>query len=626
MKVVRILSPLPWSTWILCLFLLGLSGCGSTITTRIESAPGHALKEDLRTVPQIDATWAQAVPSDLVRWAGSDPDRLRDAARILLQRAGKQKSSSNRGRGEWALAACDLAWKSLIASPQPASHWHDHPTTRESASIYRDALTLFISENAKVLASGQGTFTFETPVGPIAVTPQFVNSPRFETGYFDTLIPAEYVETTGFNERLSIPGLGTPLVGVRERTRARAQEMQFQVPGTGVHIALGSLARFKERGPGQSTMELDFYDLDQSPSARLRGQKVPLAADFTAPMALSFVGTNDLRVGIHALFNLNAGFGNDGVYLTEPFDPHRTPVLLLHGLFASPLVWRNVVAECMEAPEIRKNYQFWYGFFFAGMPVTPSAALIRAHLAAIRQAGDPAGTSRASKTMVVVGHSMGGVIARALATDIGHHYWETLTNQPFDDVPMKPENRETIRSWFFWKPATDINRIIFLATPHLGTTMAENIFVRFAESIIEGPKSLFEFNKFITAGGVLVPDNNNLKSFTKPFTKAFAGILTGVDSLSPEAPLYRAFARAPLVKGITTHSIIGDRGRGDSPQSSDGVVDYWSSHLDSAESELILPSTHELQRDPQCGAEVQRILLENLGLERPVSRSPDQLR
>jgi hypothetical protein len=37
------------------------------------------------------------------------------------------------------------------------------------------------------------------------------------------------------------------------------------------------------------------------------------------------------------------------------------------------------------------------------------------------------------------------------------------------------------------------------------------------------------------------------------------------------------------------HSIIGDRGKGDTPNSSDGVVPYWSSHLATAKSEKIVP-------------------------------------
>jgi hypothetical protein len=68
----------------------------------------------------------------------------------------------------------------------------------------------------------------------------------------------------------------------------------------------------------------------------------------------------------------------------------------------------------------------------------------------------------------------------------------------------------------------------------------------------------------------------------------------------------------PMAKRIPYHSIIGDRGRGDTPNSSDGVVPYWSSHLDGAESEKIVPSGHGAEHSAQGIAEVLRILHEHI--------------
>jgi len=63
---------------------------------------------------------------------------------------------------------------------------------------------------------------------------------------------------------------------------------------------------------------------------------------------------------------------------------------------------------------------------------------------------------------------------------------------------------------------------------------------------------------------------------------------------------------API--SVPYHSIIGDRGKGDSPNSTDGVVPYWSSHLDGAKSELIVPGPHGSCELPQTIAELDRIL------------------
>jgi hypothetical protein len=76
----------------------------------------------------------------------------------------------------------------------------------------------------------------------------------------------------------------------------------------------------------------------------------------------------------------------------------------------------------------------------------------------------------------------------------------------------------------------------------------------------------------------------------------------------------KAINTLPLTPGIPFHSIMGDRGRGDTPNSSDGFVPYWSSHLDGAQSEKIVPSDHSAQQNPEGIAEMRRILRLNAGL------------
>ena len=57
------------------------------------------------------------------------------------------------------------------------------------------------------------------------------------------------------------------------------------------------------------------------------------------------------------------------------------------------------------------------------------------------------------------------------------------------------------------------------------------------------------------------------------------------------------------------HSIIGNRGKpGPLADSSDGIVPYWSSHMNRALSEVIVPGPHGLVNYPQNIAELKRIL------------------
>ena len=79
-------------------------------------------------------------------------------------------------------------------------------------------------------------------------------------------------------------------------------------------------------------------------------------------------------------------------------------------------------------------------------------------------------------------------------------------------------------------------------------------------------------------------------------------------TLSPNNRFVRQINKIPIARGVTYHSIMGDRGKGDTPNSSDGVVPYWSSHIDGAASEKIVPSGHGAHEDPEGIQEVIRIL------------------
>jgi hypothetical protein len=83
---------------------------------------------------------------------------------------------------------------------------------------------------------------------------------------------------------------------------------------------------------------------------------------------------------------------------------------------------------------------------------------------------------------------------------------------------------------------------------------------------------------------------------------------TSIDTLSPQNRFVRTLNKLPISDRIPYYSIMGDRGRGDTPNSSDGVVPYWSSHLDRAQSERIVPSGHPAHQNKQGMEEVDRIL------------------
>jgi hypothetical protein len=88
----------------------------------------------------------------------------------------------------------------------------------------------------------------------------------------------------------------------------------------------------------------------------------------------------------------------------------------------------------------------------------------------------------------------------------------------------------------------------------------------------------------------------------------------GIDNLKPDSLFTLALKDSKWDPRVTVHSVIGDILRAGRTNGTDSVVGYWSSHVDAAESELVVRADHlGLHKSSAAIAEVRRILLEHLG-------------
>ncbi len=595
--------------------VVGLTGCGSTIVTRIHPRDvlvRSSIGQDERKAWRIEKRAGIApgrardfgtTAQDLARWAGADPDRLALAAEALLDTPARGPER----RAGFSLSSLELAWRSLQSSGVPPSQWLESPTTRRTIVIYNAALDRFVSLNADELAGGFADRDFWTPLGVIKVSTEFLAHPPYRAGYFDAFILADHVSVRGTGERMRTNGLGVALVGARKRMPEREEEMLYQPAGKGVFAPFSAVAEFDTRRRAR----IELIDLNRQSEIATAGGMIALSGDFTAPFALSFRGVNDLLLGISGLFNIEKREKDAGLYLSEPFDPDRIPVVMLHGLSSSPLVWRTIVTRLMADPVIREDYQFWYVYYPTGMPIPASAALIRDDIAAIRRRYDPRGTSIASRHMVLVGYSMGGVIAQILSTSSGNRFWDAIATVPFDQAPIDSDDRAELRKLLFWKPIPGLDRTVFIATPHRGTRFADSRLAGIGSRLVRLPADVLQFQVRVLS---------TLSEFLQG-DLATVGVVNGINSLSPSAPLYRALEDAPFAPGLKYDSIMGDRGKGGGINSTDGIVGYWSSHIDGAESEIIVPTNHEAHLHPNTIAQLRRILISNLRRQEGVRAS-----
>jgi hypothetical protein len=251
-------------------------------------------------------------------------------------------------------------------------------------------------------------------------------------------------------------------------------------------------------------------------------------------------------------------------------------------------------------PVIRKNYQFWFFSYPTGFPYPLSASVLRRRLDAINEHHPD------HKEIVVIGHSMGGMIGRTLITDSGMKLWNAIYEKPPAEIPFSAETRKVMSESLIFKPRTDISRVIFASASHRGSNIASNFLGRLGSRAIGAPADLW-------------PDEPEVLTLARPNTTGanLRRMPNSIDFLKPDNRFVSTLASIPTAPGIPYHSIIGDRGRGGNldhrwPVSTDGIVPYWSSHLEGAESELVIPSHHWTNHHPQGIAEAGRILREHL--------------
>lgn len=440
-------------------------------------------------------------------------------------------------------------------------------------TVVRDAKLNPWTQPVRVGANGEFTLTWKRDPRP-----------EWNLALYD-LIPADELDFKGtyVKDHVTKEGIGAPLVAKRELTAQQASAF-FTPPY--IYYSVTATAQFEG-----SRCVISINDPLAAESVHVGGHNYPLAANFTASYALLLAREKPQKLGFARLLRPQEYAATARVARLEPYNPHKTVLLVIHGLMDTPATWVPMLNDLRGDKDIRRNYQFWFYSYPSGYPYPYSAAILRQELDAIER------KFPLRKPMVVIGHSMGGCITRTLITDTGTKLWIEAFGHSPAETEMPADSKRLLEEAIIFKHRRDIGRVVFMSTPHRGANLASNWIGRIGSMLVRTP------TKLLTVGRTL---RESLT--TDPAALHLKRLPNSVDTMAPNNRFVMGINTIPITKGIPYHSIIGDRGRGDSPNSSDGVVPYWSSHLDGARSEKIVPSDHGSPKNPQAIAEVHRIL------------------
>lgn len=292
----------------------------------------------------------------------------------------------------------------------------------------------------------------------------------------------------------------------------------------------------------------------------------------------------------------------DSLGLSTPAvpQPGKAPVILIHGLWVGPRTWEPMIRALAADPAVAASHQFWTFGYATNDPIPYSANRLRAAIDEARDRLDPDHRDPALDRAVLIGHSMGGLIAKLTTIDSGDALWKLVSDHPHHRLNGDPADVALARDCLMFKARPDVRAVIYLATPHGGGGSADlGVLHDLAGRFVPPPGPLLAMYHRLLAA--------NPPDFFRPALRS--SLVNSLDELRLGSPMLRTVRELRPAPGIARHSIIAVRDDGSRGPEGDGVVSYESAHLEGVDSETVIPSGHFCQDSPAAIAEVRRILL-----------------
>ena len=275
----------------------------------------------------------------------------------------------------------------------PTRNQYD-PQYRGACDLYNGALesALRIVCATKGLVPGT-TKTINTASGAWDIA-CVLEGGRWQPGDFERFEFVSDYTVNGLKNLYQTHGLGVPLIAVRHSYKDEPVGAKYYPAGLSFPVTafLRPLSRI-DRQTGQIMLrnqsQLELYDPLTNDATLVAGQAVPLESDLTTPLAYflsrpemnldsSTLGLLHpealLRKPTDALLGTKSAGPLKGLYMVQPYEPGKIPVLMVHGLWSSPMTWMEMFNDLRSQREIRDRYQFWFYLYPTGQPFWLSGA------------------------------------------------------------------------------------------------------------------------------------------------------------------------------------------------------------------------------------------------------------
>jgi pimeloyl-ACP methyl ester carboxylesterase len=646
---------------VLCTVVLAVSGCASSQWVQVRDTPRNPLAGTLDLLspggPKPTARTMQLLRRyDLASELNGDEAALLASLEDIQRRepnreheyamaevayiTAKRAETLNRGRAlefygtalihayqylfEQGAASTEQGLRfadSMLQAPRSSLNPYD-PQFRGASDLYNQSLEGMLRlvradgelrpGMSRTIKTANHTSSFEVVMHSTGWRPEEVERFEFVSDY----------KVNGLRNHYHTYGLGVPLIAVRRNSGAPDTAEKFYPPSTCFPMTAFLRVEMPPHAPQQlfappaidptaPRFVLELHDPLDRQHIRVAENDVPLEADLSTPLAyfLSQPQFQDSDLSTRGLLHPGDARQLQGLYMLEPFDGSKMPIVMVHGLWSSPITWMEMYNDLRSDPVVREHYQFWFYLYPTGQPFWVSATQMREDLALMRRQLDPTRGYPALDQMVLVGHSMGGLVSKLQVVESADVFWETMSEHEFSELDADPDTRRALASTYFFRPNPSIRRVVTIGTPHRGSQFSNRVTRYLGQKLITLPR------KMIKGRDELLARN---RDFFRP--DAPLDIRTSIDSLAPDSPVLPVLLAATPGPWIAFHNVVGhdpDAGwREYLVGDGDGVVSLASARLDEMRqlrSQVIVPADHiSVHRHPQSILEVRRVLLEQL--------------
>jgi pimeloyl-ACP methyl ester carboxylesterase len=308
-------------------------------------------------------------------------------------------------------------------------------------------------------------------------------------------------EVQGLTNNYRNYGLGVPLIAIRRQPQTPIPSEKFYPPGLSVPATAFLRVLPRSATDGSLRAELELYDPLAVRDIDIAGVRVPLESDLSTPLAYFLNEPKVEDLSTLGFLSPEKYQNLRGIYMVQPYEPGKIPVLMVHGLWSSPITWMEMFNDLRSDPRIRERYQFWFYLYPTGQPFWISAAQLRKDLIEARQILDPEVRQPALDQLILVGHSMGGLVSVLQTLESGDDYWKAVSDKPLQEIDTDADTKARLANTFYFHTNPGVRRVITIGTPHRGSTFANEATRYLGRKLVSMPQML------VRSGQQLYRDN-----------------------------------------------------------------------------------------------------------------------